>query len=133
MAVATQSRQGARRALVVFILLMVGMIMVLRTSWAWDTACTLARRNLPDILGLDVGIGHCELDPLRQKIVVRGLSLFAPGSDTPLLAADVAEVQLGLTRPFSGKVALDLVRVQRPRVALDLSRPSKARWGFATG
>jgi translocation and assembly module TamB len=110
---------------VVIVLLMAGMIMALRTSWAWDTACTLARRNLPDILGLDVGIGQCELDPLGQKIVVRGLSLFAPGSDTPLLAADVAEVQLGLTRPFSGKLALDLVRVQRPRVALDLSRPPK--------
>jgi translocation and assembly module TamB len=125
-AVATQSRQGARKALGVIVLLMAGMIMALRTSWAWDTACTLARRSLPDLLGLDVGIGQCELDPLGQKIVVRGLSLFEPGSDTPLLAADMAEVQLGLTRPFSGKLALDLVRVQRPRVALDLSRPSEA-------
>jgi translocation and assembly module TamB len=90
---------------------------------AWETACTLARRNLPDLIGLDVGIGQCELDPLGQKIIIRGLSLFAPGTDTPLLAADLAEVQFGLTRPFSGKVALDLLRVQRPRVSVDLSKP----------
>jgi translocation and assembly module TamB len=97
----------------------------MRTSVAWETACTLARRNLPDLLGLDVGIGHCELDPLGQKVIIRGLSLFAPGTDTPLFSADLAEVQLGITRPFSGKLALDLVRVQRPRVSVDLSRPSK--------
>jgi translocation and assembly module TamB len=99
--------------------------MALRTSVAWDTACTLARRNLPALLGLDVGIGQCELDPLGQKVIIRGLSLFSPGTDTPLFAADLAEVQFGLTRPFSGKLSLDLVRVQRPRVAVDLSQPSK--------
>src|SRR5512139_2746944 len=99
--------------------------MALRTSVAWETACTLARRSLPELLGLDVGIGQCELDPLGQKVIIRGLSLFAPGSDTPLLAADLAEVQLGLPRPFAGKLSLDLVRVQRPRVAVDLSKPSK--------
>ena len=99
----------------------------MRTSVAWETACTLARRNLPDLLGLDVGIGHCELDPLGQKVIIRGLSLFAPGTDSPLFSADLAEVQLGITRPFSGKLALDLVRVQRPRVSVDLSKPSKKR------
>lgn len=108
-------------------LLIVGAVFALRTSVAWETACTLARRNLPDLIGLDVGIGQCELDPLGQKVIIRGLSLFAPGSDTPLLAADLAEVQFGLTRPFSGKVALDLLRVQRPRVALDLSQPSASK------
>lgn len=121
---ATNSRQGARWALLVIALLIVGAIFALRTSVAWETACTLARRNLPDLIGLDVGIGQCELDPLGQKVIIRGISLFAPGTDTPLLAADLAEVQLGLTRPFSGKVALDLLRVQRPRVTLDLSQPS---------
>lgn len=111
-------------------LLIVGAISALRTSVAWETACTLARRNLPDLIGLDVGIGQCELDPLGQKVIIRGLSLFAPGTDTPLLAADLAEVQFGLTRPFSGKVTLDLLRVQRPRVAVDLSKPpSKGKPG----
>src|SRR5689334_13065531 len=96
----------------------------MRTSFAWETACTLDRRHLPDLLGLDVGIARCELDPLGQKVIIRCLSLFLPGTDTPLLAADLAEVQLGITRPFSGKLSLDLVRVQRPRVAVDLSKPS---------
>ncbi len=123
---ATQSRQGARRALVGVVLVIVGAIMVLRTSTAWDTACTLARRQLPEVLGLDVGIGQCELDPLGQKVILRGLSLFTPGTDTPLFAADQAELQLGLSSPFSGQLTLDLVRVQRPRVTVDLSQPAKA-------
>ncbi len=121
---ATQSRQGALRALVVIAVLFGVAIWALRTPVAWDTACTLARRNLPDLLGLEVGIGQCELDPLGQKVIIRGLSLFTPGTETPVFAADLAEVQFGLTRPFSGKLSLDLVRVQRPRVAVDLSKPS---------
>ncbi len=124
MALATSNRQSARRALLVIVLLMVGAIFGMRTRVAWDTACTLARRNLPDLIGLDVGIGQCELDPLGQKVIVRGFSLFAPGTDTPLFAADLAEVQLGIASPFSGKLSLDWVRVQRPRVTLDLSKPS---------
>jgi translocation and assembly module TamB len=122
---ATPNRQSARRALLVIVLLIVGTVLGMRTRVAWDTACTLARRHLPDVIGLDVGIGHCELDPLGQKVIVRGLSLFAPGTDTPVFAADVAEVQLGISSPLSGKLALDWVRVQRPRVTVDLSKPSK--------
>lgn len=124
MALATTNRQSARRALLVIALLLVGAILGLRTRTAWDTACTLARRHLPDVIGLDVGIGQCELDPLGQKVIVRGLSLFLPGTDTPVFAADLAEVQLGISSPLSGKLALDWVRVQRPRVTVDLSRPS---------
>ncbi|SET30561.1 translocation/assembly module TamB domain-containing protein [Stigmatella erecta] len=121
---ATSSRQGARKALLGILLLLLGAILVLRTSMAWDAACTLARRQLPELLGLDVGIGQCELDPLGQRVILRGLSLFTPGTDTPLFAADMAEVRLGFIRPLSGKLNLELVRVQRPRVVLDLSRAS---------
>lgn len=111
------------------VLLLVGAVFALRTAMAWETACTLARRNLPELLGLEVGIGQCELDPLGQKLILRGLSLFTPGTEAPLFAAELAEVQVGLLRPFSGKLTLDLVRVQRPRVVVDLSKPSKGRRG----
>ncbi len=99
--------------------------MALRSSVTWEAACTLARRHLPDVLGLDVGIGQCELDPLGQKVIVRGVSLFQPGADSPLFAADQAEVQLGFfIRPPFNRIRLDSIRVLRPRVALDLSQPS---------
>ncbi len=97
--------------------------MVLRTRTVWDGLCTQARRQLPTLLGLEVGIGQCEVDPLGQRLVLRGVSIFEKGAETPLLAADLAEVQLGLPNPISGRVAIDLVRVHRPRLALDLSRP----------
>jgi translocation and assembly module TamB len=121
-----QGRQGnTRKTLAVLLLLVAGALLAMRSPVTWEAACTLARRHLPDALGLDVGIGQCELDPLGQKVIVRGFSLFAPGADTPLFAADLAEVQLGFVRPPFNQLRLDLVRVQHPRVTLDLSQPSK--------
>jgi translocation and assembly module TamB len=107
--------------------LVLGTVLLLRTRTAWDTVCSQARRQLPALLGLDVGIGECEVDPLGQRLVLRGVSLSEPGQDTPLFAADQAEVQLGLPNPFSGQLAIDLVRVLRPRLVLDLTRPRAPR------
>ncbi|WP_163865363.1 translocation/assembly module TamB domain-containing protein [Myxococcus eversor] len=121
---ATQSRNGALRALLLVLLVLSGSVLALRMPQTWEVACTVARRHLPDVLGLDVGIGRCELDPLGSRVVVHGFSLFLPGEDTPLVAADTAEVQFGFLRPFSGRLTLALVRAERPRVTLDLSQPS---------
>ncbi|MET0406180.1 MAG: translocation/assembly module TamB domain-containing protein [Cystobacter sp.] len=121
--------QGARRipAWLIVLMLVLGAVLLLRTRMAWDTVCTQARRQLPALIGLDVGIGECEVDPLGQRLVLRGVSVFEPGADAPLFAADQAEVQLGLPNPFSGQLAIDLVRVTRPRLSLDLSRPRPPR------
>ena len=123
---APRTRQQSTRKLPLWLIvltLVVGTVLVLRTRTVWDGLCTQARRQLPTLLGLEVGIGQCEVDPLGQRLVLRGVSVFEKGSETPLLAADLAEVQLGLPNPLSGRVAIDLVRVHRPRLALDLSRP----------
>ncbi|HYO60053.1 translocation/assembly module TamB, partial [Archangium sp.] len=118
-------QQGARRPPLWLILLtlVLGTVLVLRTRTAWDELCTQARRQLPTLLGMEVGIGQCEVDPLGQRLILRGVSVFEKGADSPLFAADLAEVQLGLPHPLSGQLAIDLVRVHRPRVSLDLSRP----------
>ena len=108
------------------LLVLSGCILLLRMQASWELACTLARRNLPDVLGLDVGIGRCELDPLGSRVLVHGFSLFLPDTDTPLVAADRVEVQLGFLRPFRGRLTLAQVRALRPRVTLDLSKPSAA-------
>jgi translocation and assembly module TamB len=122
---APRNRQGARKAplWLIVLTLVLGTVLFLRTRIAWDGLCTQARRQLPTLLGLEVGIGQCEVDPLGQRLILRGVSVFEKGTDTPLLAADLAEVQLGLPNPFSGQLAIDMVRVHRPRLALDLSRP----------
>ncbi|MFY0570634.1 translocation/assembly module TamB domain-containing protein [Archangium lansingense] len=118
-------QQGARRPplWLIVLSLVLGTVLVLRTRTAWDQLCTQARRQLPTLLGMEVGIGQCEVDPLGQRLILRGVSVFEKGADTPLFAADSAEVQLGLPNPFSGQLAIDLVKVHRPRVSLDLSRP----------
>lgn len=121
---ASQGRNGARKALLLVLLVLSGGILVLRSPASWEVACTLARRHLPDVLGLDVGIGRCELDPLGSRLVLHGVSVFPPGSDTPLFAADEAEVRFGIPNPLSRRLTLGQVRVRHPRVTLDLSRVS---------
>ncbi|WP_338023531.1 translocation/assembly module TamB domain-containing protein [Archangium primigenium] len=111
----------------VVLLLVLGTVLLLRTRTAWDALCSQARRHLPALIGLEVGIGQCEVDPLGQRLVLRDVSLTQKGQDTPLLAADVAEIQLGLPTPFSGQFPIDQVRIQRPRLVLDLSRPRPPR------
>jgi translocation and assembly module TamB len=120
---ATQSRNGALRALLLVLLVISGSVLALRMPATWEVACTVARRHLPDVLGLDVGIGRCELDPLGSRVLVHGFSLFQPGADTPLLAADLAEVQFGFLRPLSGRLTFASVRAVRPRLSLDVSQP----------
>jgi translocation and assembly module TamB len=120
----SSGRNGARKALLLVLLLVSGSILLLRQPFTWDAACTAARRHLPDLLGVDLGIGRCELDPLGSRVVLHGVSVFAPGSDTPLFAADEAEVSLGFLSPLSRRFMLGHVRVRHPRVALDLSRPA---------
>ena len=43
-------------------------LMVGRSRFAWDQACTLARRQLPGLLGADVGLGRCEVDPAGRTL-----------------------------------------------------------------
>ncbi|MBX5482725.1 MAG: translocation/assembly module TamB [Myxococcaceae bacterium] len=95
----------------------------LRTRFAAESACTLARRELPSLLGMDVGIGACALDPVTQTVRLTGVSLFEPGAQTPLVAADEAEVVVAAVHPLFGGVELDSVKLYRPRVHLDLRRP----------
>ena len=96
-----------------------------RSKFAWDRACTLARRQLPGLLGADVGLGRCEVDPAGRILRIYGLSAAAPGSDRPLFSADEVEVAVAGVQPLSGRLELERVRVVRPRLWLDLSRPAE--------
>lgn len=109
------------------VVLLIGgaIVAFLRTELAAESACTVARQKLPSLLGMDVGIGACSLDPITQTIHLRGVSLFEPGSDVPLVAADEAEVSVAGIRPFFGGIDLESVKLVRPRVHLDWTKPSK--------
>jgi len=96
-----------------------------RSKFAWDRACTLARRQLPGLLGADVGLGRCEVDPAGRILRIYGLSAAAPGSDRPLFSADEVEVAVAGVQPLSGRLELERVRIIRPRLWLDLSRPAE--------
>src|SRR5678816_1288851 len=87
-----------------------------RSRFAWDQACTLARRQLPGLLGADVGLGRCEVDPTGRTLRIYGLSAAAPDSERPIFSADELEVTIAGVQPLSGRLELDRVRVIRPRL-----------------
>ncbi len=111
--------------MLVLLLSFVGTLAFLRSQTAWDFACTRARRNLPALLNLDVGIGRCEIDPLSMTLRLHGVAAFPPGSDVPLVSADSVEVGVGSINPFFGQLQLDSVRLVRPRAHLDLAALAK--------
>jgi translocation and assembly module TamB len=111
-------------ALLLGVLLLAGGVLVLRSRVAWEHLCTLARREVPRLVGADVGIGRCEVDPAARKVILGGVSVYSPGEDTPLFTADEVEVTVGGFQPFTGRVLLDRLHVTHPRVRLDLSHPA---------
>ena len=119
-----------RRLLGVGLLLVVAggltFLAVGRSRFAWDRACTLARRQLPGLLGAEVGLGRCEVDPAGRTLRIYGLSATAPDTERPIFSADELEVTVAGVQPLSGRLELDRVRLIRPRIWLDLSRPRPA-------
>ena len=97
-----------------------------RSRMAWDQACAIARRQLPALLGAEVGLGRCEVDPAQRTVRIYGLSAGAPGSERPLFSADALEVTVAGVQPVTGRLELEHVRLVRPRLWLDLSRPAPA-------
>jgi len=114
-------------ALLLGLLALAGGVFAARSRVAWDQLCTLARRELPHLVGAEVGIGRCEVNPAARSLTLSGVSVFTPGEETPLFSADEVEVTVGGFQPFTGRVLLDRLRVTRPRLRLDLSRPAPAR------
>ncbi len=115
-----------RVAVLLCALAVAGAVLALRSHVAWDEVCTLARRELPRVLGAEVGIGRCEVDPAARIVRFGGVSVYATGEELPLFSADQIEVTLGGFEFSTGRVQLDRLRVTRPRVRLDLSHPVPA-------
>ncbi len=117
-----QKRSLARRVLLVAALFATALVFVLRTEAAGDALCSTLRKEIPERLGYEVGIAKCRIDPLSQTVRLTGVSVFEPGREEPMVAAEQAEVSLRNVLP--GSVTLDWVKLQRPRVSLHVSAPT---------
>ncbi len=125
------SRPHALRALLIAgLLVFAGLVLFLRTEMAWDGACQLARDQLPRLTGLEVDIGRCEIDPLRQTVTLHRLEAREPGRSEALLAAEKVVVALRAIRPT---YSVDLARVSltKPKLRLDLRAPVPSKAGPA--
>lgn len=66
-------RPSRRRRAMLIALAVVGVlglaaVWIGRSRLAWDQACALARRQLPALLGAEVGLGRCEVDPTQRTV-----------------------------------------------------------------
>ncbi|HVE84534.1 MAG TPA: translocation/assembly module TamB, partial [Myxococcales bacterium] len=120
----TRGRRGLLGWLIVALLL-IGALAVLRTRWAWNEACALARQKLPQATHLDLDIGRCEIDALRAGVKLYDVSAALPGHPgPPLLTAESAEIRLGGSiAPLFGALELSRVHLDHPRLFLDLTQP----------
>jgi translocation and assembly module TamB len=117
------------KALIFLLAVLGGSMILLNSRFAWEQGCALARRELPSILGMKVGIGRCELDPLSQTVRLYDVSAAAPGGEVgPSFAARLVEVRISSLRPFFGDADIDFVRVSRPRIdwTLEIGEPAPA-------
>jgi translocation and assembly module TamB len=97
-------------------------VLFLRAPFAWDQTCTLLREGLPEVLGVELGVGRCEVDPLTQSLTLTGVSVFTPGAAEPVFAADQVTASLSGVDFWTRRLRIDQVKVRRPRIRLDLTK-----------
>src|SRR5512132_2236496 len=103
----TRRRRVLRIAAVVALILGVAAFLTGRSRVAWDQACTLARRELPQLLGAEVGLGRCEVDPTQRTVRVYGISAGPASEARPSFSADALEVTVSGIQPISGRLELE--------------------------
>lgn len=110
-----------RRVFGVLLAIFIALILVLRTERAGGFVCEQLREGLPAVLGAQVSLGRCAIDPLTARVEVTDVSVTANDASSPLLVADKAAVSLrGF---FWGGVSFQDIEVMRPRIEVALSPP----------
>jgi translocation and assembly module TamB len=99
--------------------LIVAAFLLLRSQLASNQACAIARSRLPALLGSEVRIGRCEIDPIARTVALYQVSVFS-GEAAAVVSAESVKVRLDAFRPFLGITELGAVQVDRPRVAINL-------------
>ncbi|MBI5548184.1 MAG: translocation/assembly module TamB domain-containing protein [Deltaproteobacteria bacterium] len=115
-------RHFGRTLVLVFVALTAMAAAVLRTEWAGERACASARARLPELLGMEVSLSSCRIDPVSGGVEIRGFSATPRGATEPLFAADRLLAQLRVLELLTGRIRLERVEAERPRIRADLSR-----------
>jgi translocation and assembly module TamB len=117
-------RRSLLRFALVLLLLLTATAAFLRTQFAWREACTQARKRLPGLLGMQVEIGRCEIDPLSQDVRLEQVRATRPGDSRPSFEADSIRVSVPSVSIFTREVRIDEVELRGPHVRVDLRAPA---------
>src|SRR5262249_43600656 len=82
------------------LLLVVAGILFLKSQFARREGCDFAKNYLPRLLRAEVKFERCELDLLAQTASLKHLSVYQPGSETPIFSAESVQVRINALRPF---------------------------------
>ncbi|MFN7131965.1 MAG: hypothetical protein ACK4N5_07775, partial [Myxococcales bacterium] len=115
-------RTFGRTLFLVLIALLAVVVLFLRTEYAAEKACGIAREKIPAATGLDLQLGRCVLDPVRGGVELFDVALGEKGDEVPLFAAERILVRLRALDFVSQSVRLERVEVERPRVNVDLRK-----------
>ncbi len=102
---------------------MAAVSLVLRTSWAGNQLCTTAAGVLTRLLGQEVALERCELEPLASTLVVEGIRVGGGTDERPVFSARRLLVDLA---PLAFGRSLGIERVEIDEPVLDLTlRPGE--------
>ncbi len=111
--------------------LLASLAVILRTEWAGEKACAQARARLPALLGMDLQIDRCRIDPLRGGVELVGARLLKKGEAEPQIQAERAFVRFGALQIVAGRLRLSRVELDRPQLRLSLAEKSPPPSGTA--
>ena len=127
----SRARRVAVKALVLAVLVLpAALLFLLYRPGVQVRLLAAALRKAEESTGLSLSAREVSMDPLRGRLVLRGVAAAVPGS-RPFLTADEAEVEIDVREGFRRR--LHVRHVAAEGVRIDLSAPLPASQGTSTG
>ena len=103
------------------LLLVVGGVWFIKSSYASRRVCEMVQRSLDEQLGAAVSIATCELGLLPPSLAVHDVKLRA-SDGSPLLEVASLAVELDVPALLAGRLWIDQVLVERPNLSLTIEQ-----------
>ena len=127
----SRARRVTIKALVLAVLVLpAALLFLLYRPGVQVRLLAAALRKAEESTGLSLSARELSMDPLRGRLVLRGVAAAVPGS-RPFLTADEAEVEIDVREGFRRR--LHVRHVAAEGVRIDLSAPLPASQGTSTG
>ena len=127
----SRARRVPVKALVLAVLILpAALLFLLYRPGVQVRLLAAALRNVEEATGLSLSARELSMDPIRGRLVLRGVAAAVPGS-RPFLTADEAEIEVDVGQGLRRRLHVRHVTAEGLRI--DLSAPLPASQGSSTG